>query len=580
MKFRWKLFISYALLALVMAGALYFQVNRILEGRLVEESRLHLLNEAKLARMTYEQLASGQLPQKIAEQLGGATRSRVTVIAPDGMVMADSDVRSDQLGTLENHAKRPEVIQAISTGSGSSVRYSDTLRVRMLYVAVSGSKPGAPLLRLALPLEHIDSARRTIQAVIGGSVVLLLLMAMLLSVLLSNLTSSPLRAIAEAASRFGAGERGVRMPVRGRDEVGYLAKVLNQMAERLEDQMDSLARERQRLDAILNGMGEGVMVLDPLGVITLVNPAFRRQLELTGEPTGKSMVEACRHPDLLQAYEEQRRTGGEVVGEISLAGGKTILSTHWMPLGDSQGTVAVFHDISDLKRTEAIRRDFVANLSHELRTPVSVIKGYAETLLDGAIDDVPERGRHFVSVIAAHSERLTRLINDILTLSRLEAREAALELQPTEICSMLRKTTFMNEELAKAKDITLSVDSPEQLPRVMADQGQMEQVVQNLLENAIKYTPQGGRVIVEATGGEGQIHLSVSDTGIGIPKKDLPRIFERFYRVDEARSREQGGTGLGLAIVKHIVHLHDGKIDVVSELGKGTKFTVSIKTMS
>ncbi|MGB4599707.1 MAG: ATP-binding protein [Trichlorobacter sp.] len=577
MTFRWKLFFSYALLALVMAGALYVHTNRLLEGRLVDESRQYLLNEARLAQLTYKHLSGSQKPQKIAEQLGGATRSRVTLISPDGKVLADSDVRADQVDSLENHRSRPEVQQALTAGSGSSLRYSDTLRVTMLYVAVAGNDTDGTVLRLALPLEYLEAAKRSLHTLLGGAGVALLLLALIFSVLLSNLTSRPLRAMSEAAARFGAGERGVRMPVQGTDEVGYLGQVLNQMATRLEDQMDNLASERQRLNAILHGMGEGVMVLNAQGVITLVNPAFRNQLSLEGEVVGKSLVEICRHPDLLQAYDQQRATGGEVMGEVALpASGKT-LSTHWVPLVEHQGTVAVFHDISDLKRIEAIRRDFVANASHELRTPVAVIKGYAETLLDGGLQDNPERSQQFVSIIASHAERLTNLINDILTLSKLESKETALELFPLDVAGMLRKTRLLMEEHARQQGLSLTVTSPETLPRVMADHGRLEQVLLNLLDNAIKYTPAGGSVTIGAEQRGRQIAITVSDTGVGIPPKDLSRIFERFYRVDEARSREQGGTGLGLAIVKHIVQLHGGEVRVDSEPGKGSSFTVLLK---
>ena len=576
MTIRWKLFFSYALLALLMTGALWVQTRRVLEARLVDESRQFLLTESRLALMTYEQMSRRQEPQKIAEQLGSVTRSRVTLIAADGRVVADSDLRSDQLAALENHAGRAEVQQARLGGSGSAMRYSETLRVTMLYVAVAGQERGGMVLRLALPLEHLDAAKRSLQTVLGGTVALVLLVALALSALLSNLTSRPLRAMAEAAARFGAGERGVRMPVQGHDEIGYLGTVLNQMAERLEEQMSCLAGERQRLDAILHGMGEGVMVLDTQGVITLVNPALCSQLSLSGEAVGKTLVEVCRHPDLLRAYEEHLRDGSEVVAEVALPDGRSVLAAHWVPLGQARGSVAVFHDISDLKRAEAIRRDFVANVSHELRTPVAVIKGYAETLLDGPAGEFSDRSRHFITIINSHAERLAALINDILTLSRLESHQAGDEMTELDLAGTVRKSAQLLEGHALAKGISMRVECPEQLPRISGDQGQLEQVLLNLLDNAIKYTPAGGSVTVTAEADGAQVQLVVCDTGLGIPSKDLPRIFERFYRVDEARSREQGGTGLGLAIVKHIVQRHGGEITVQSEPGCGSCFRLRL----
>jgi two-component system phosphate regulon sensor histidine kinase PhoR len=246
--------------------------------------------------------------------------------------------------------------------------------------------------------------------------------------------------------------------------------------------------------------------------------------------------------------------------------------------GVQQGIVAVFHDISDLKKAENMRRDFVANVSHELRTPVTIIKGYAETLLDGALESDPARAVRFVEIISSHSERLTNLINDILTLSSLETKEALIELNPLDVSGTIAKACMLLQERAVQKHIAIQNETTDgSWPRVMADQGRLEQVVVNLLENAIKYTPDGGSVRLTA-GDDGEfIRVSVADTGIGIPFKDLPRIFERFYRVDEARTREQGGTGLGLAIVKHIVQLHGGTVAVTSEPGQGSVFSFTLK---
>lgn len=576
MTFRWKLLLSYLVLALLMAGTLLFYVNWSLEQRLIDESRANLLQQARLARLLLEN-SNGRSPQRIAEQLGSAIKARVTLIAPNGQVLGDSDVRSDQVASLENHLTRPEVQQALQSGNGSALRYSETLHTTMLYVTLSGSSAGSTILRLALPLEYLDQATSTLHRVLGGALLLVLLVAVAFSVLLSRVTATPLRLMADAAARIGIGERGVRVPVSGKDEVGYLARVLNEMADRIEDQVHTLAGEQRRLDTILCGMGEGVMVLDHHGLITLVNPAFRRQFNLVGEVEGRPLAEVCRHPDLLEALEEQQRSGAEVVREVHLQLPELVLSTHWVPLGDQQGTVAVFHDISDLKRIEAVRRDFVANASHELRTPVAVIKGYAETLLDGGLQDA-DRSRQFVQIIASHAERLTNLINDILTLSKLESKETALECHPLDVCGLLRKAGLLMGEHARQQGISLVIDCPEQgLPKVLADYGRLEQVLLNLLDNAIKYTPAGGSVTLVAEQRGRQVAFMVSDTGVGIPAKDLSRIFERFYRVDEARSREQGGTGLGLAIVKHIVQLHGGEVQVSSEPGRGSRFTVLLQ---
>ncbi len=578
MSFRWKLFLSYIALSLLIAGGGFGYVNHLLEQRLLDESRSNLQQQAQLAKLLAEQ-QKAQSPQKMAHTLGAAIKSRVTLIAADGRVVGDSDVRDDQVSSLENHLSRPEVQQSLKSGSGWSIRHSETLRTTMLYVALPLRTADATIIRLALPLEYFDAAKRALHNLLGGAVALLLFSSLLLSIVLSRITAKPLREIADAAARIGIGERGVRVPTGKGEEIDYLARVLNEMAARIEDQMHKLTSEQQRLAAILRGMGEGVMVTDTKGAIILVNPAFRKQFGLPGEVEGRPLVEVCRHPDLLHAFEEQRESGDEVTCEITIPTTNLVLMAHWVPLSgehSKRGTVAVFHDISDMKRIETMRRDFVANVSHELRTPVAVIKGYAETLLDGALEDTPERGRHFVSIIAGHAERLTNLINDILTLSKLEARDAALALHPLDLCGTIRKAQMLMEDHARTKGIRLNATCPESTPKVLADQGQLEQVLLNLLDNAIKYTPDGGDIAIRTRQENKRVIIEVSDTGIGIPSKDLKRIFERFYRVDEGRSREQGGTGLGLAIVKHIVQLHGGEITVTSEAGKGSTFAVTL----
>lgn len=583
MGFRTKLALSYVFLITLITGSFYLYFNHTLQEEMLAESRANLTSQTQLARLLVIRNNQATPPQQLAESIGTVIKARVTLIAPDGAVIGDSDVGQARLPQLENHLQRPEVQEALRKGSASAQRYSETLQTSMLYSAMtyrSGATDG--IIRLALPLEYLTSARHTLHNLLGGATLAAILIGLLFSYALSNLTSKPLRDMADAAARIGHGGSKARIPAASNDEIGMLAGVLNDMSERIEDQVQRLSAEKQRLDTILSSMGEGVMVTAPDGVITLVNPAFRRLFSIAGEVEGKKLVEISRHPDLLEAFNDLARPDvNDLLREISIQPGDVTLFTHWVPLnvdGVRQGVVAVFHDISDLKKAENMRRDFVANVSHELRTPVTIIKGYAETLLNGTLESDPLRATRFVEIISSHSDRLTNLVNDILTLSSLESKEALLELNPIDVSGTIAKTCVLLQERAAQKNIAISMESAgHALPRVMADQGRLEQVVVNLLENAIKYTPDGGSVRLFTEDDGECIRVSVADSGIGIPFKDLPRIFERFYRVDEARTREQGGTGLGLAIVKHIVQLHGGTVSVTSEPGKGSVFSFTLK---
>lgn len=582
---RWKLLGSHLLVALVMSGVLYGWLSSTLDKHMQEETRAGLLGEARLARLTSIREIGNMRRDApgMAAAFARETRARVTFISLRGEVLGDSDVNPAELKELENHLNRPEVQQALKSGQGSSIRYSATLRTDMLYVAFpfrSAAGEGG-VLRLALPLSTLQKSRASFHAVLGISLAAALFISLILSYILSNFTSKSLRTMAKIATQIGRGEFGRRVPVTSRDEVGELATVMNDMAVRIEGELKSVAAEKNRLDTILRGMGEGVMVTDATGVITLVNPAFRTLFDLREEVEGKPLIDITRHPSLNDAFKKLVETKNERVEEFTLPlhGGKTVL-THWVPLlesGKLQGVVAVFHDISELKRLEQVRRDFVANVSHELRTPVTVIRGYAETLLGGALTTDPERAGAFLEKIHRHAERLASLIGDLLILSELESGETSPELAPVVIAGVAGHVCALLEEKARGKKISIAMQGLGEALPVLADRGKLEQVMVNLLDNAIKYTPENGSIAISAAEAEGMVSIAVTDSGIGIPPKELSRIFERFYRVDAARSREQGGTGLGLAIVKHIVQLHGGSVSVESTPGKGSTFSFTLK---
>jgi two-component system phosphate regulon sensor histidine kinase PhoR len=327
-------------------------------------------------------------------------------------------------------------------------------------------------------------------------------------------------------------------------------------------------------------MGEGLMVTDAEGWIILVNPAFRELFSLHDEVDGKPLSAITRLPALHEAFRGVIETKNERVGEFIFPFHEDrTLQTHWFPLlagEEVHGVVAVFHDISDIKRLEKMRRDFVANVSHELRTPITIIKGYAETLLSGAMKTDPEHVDRFLGIINTHAERLSSLIKELLTLSELETKNLSIKLVSFPLGSIVRQACMLFEDRARSKGITINLENVEEMPLVMVDPGRMEQVLVNLLDNAIKYIHESGSVTISFVDTDDMVRVSVADTGIGIPSSDLPRIFERFYRVDAARSREQGGTGLGLSIVKHIIQLHGGNITVESLPAKGSTFSFTL----
>ncbi|HBT82177.1 MAG TPA: PAS domain-containing sensor histidine kinase [Desulfuromonas sp.] len=582
---RWKLLGSYLFLLLVMGGALFSFLNRTLAQQPVEDIRANLQREARLAAQmaSREMVDLGRDAPQLAQAIGKTLQARVTIIAEDGRVVGDSELSATALAGLDNHRSRPEIAAALTQGHGSSVRYSTTVGGRMLYVAVRlpAAARTPAVLRIAVPLAAVEAARVSLHESLAVTFGLAALLAVGLSLFLTQLSSRILHDLGEGAERFGAGDFRRKVPVASNDELGELAQVMNAMAGRLQQQMEHLALDRNRLDTILRGMGEGLLVADRDGTVRLLNPAFRTLFRVGEEAVGHPLVELSRHPQLQTSFRAVLSEQRERIAELTLGGeaDARVLLTHWVPLregGEVTGVVAVFHDISDLKRLERVRRDFVANVSHELRTPVTVIRGYAETLAGDLTRSDPETAARFAAVIHHHAERLTALIADLLTLSELEGGTIELPLEPIPLAALNDSCCALIEPKAVAKDIVLDCHVDPAL-LVLAHRGRLEQVLINLLDNAVKYSPPGGKVALGAALADGKVRISVADNGPGIPAAALPRLFERFYRVDAGRGRDEGGTGLGLAIVKHIVQLHGGKVWVESTPGQGSIFHVELR---
>lgn len=596
---RWKLTIgtlTAVACGLLIAGVLGIQS---LERQHLAHVGEILTAKTKLVEYGFHPLfASPAVPptssilQEAARELGNRASARVTVIAADGIVLADSAVRDADLSTVENHRARPEIQQALSSGQGQDIRPSHTTGERTLYHAIlmRRSTDAPPLVvRVSLPLLTLDRERSELQHQLLLALGVAFLVALTLSIWLAHSLTRPLSDIASAARHFSSGSQPFHIKTTAQDEVGLLASTLNSMADQLRARIDELSEDRSQLLAVLTSMVEGVMVLDYRGHVLQINPALEHMFGIARvEARGRPCAELFRHQQLNDLVAAILRSRVPHEDEIVLPLSGRCLQIEASPAGGERENeacvVVVFHDVTELRRLEKIRKDFVANVSHELRTPLTSIKGYVEALLDGAKDD-PTASVKFLEIILKQSDRLNLLIADLLELSKIESGRVSMKEEPLELRSVVERTLSMITPIAEKSHHRLVTSIDPSLPPVPGDEGRLVQVLTNLLDNAIKYTPAGGTITVVATlappGGTADqpvraIDLSVADTGIGIPEQDRPRVFERFYRVDKARSRELGGTGLGLAIVKHIVEGHGGQVWVEANRPQGSRFVVRL----
>ena len=507
-----------------------------------------------------------------------ASGARVTVIAADGTVLADS--QSDPQ-TMENHARRPEIAQAMAEGSGRSIRHSATVNRDLLYYAVR--QPSAAgksvVLRFAEPEETVAQVLGPFRKSLGLASLAILLVASGLILLVSRNFSERIEKLTAFSQRVAEGDFRPQASDGTGDALDRLSHSLNQTAARLDGTIHTLTEERNLSSAILGSMVEGVLVVNGAERVVFANQSFAEILGLKMPPQpGSGLVEVVRQTELIEAA--RKVLAGEPRVEAEIVTGTlrqrffaaTVASVR---AAETNGAVIVLHDITDLRKLERVRRDFVANVSHEFRTPLTAIQGFAETLLAGAMND-PQNRERFLGIIVEHSRRLARLTEDLLMLSKMDADRLELETRRIPVGPFVESCIETSTPRAKDKDLKLLVNLAERVPDIAGDRRRLTEVLQNLLDNAIQYTPAGGQIMVSAGPKNGEVIFTVSDTGIGIPQADQPRIFERFYRVDVARSREVGGTGLGLSIAKHLIENHGGKIWVESEVGRGSQFHFSV----
>jgi two-component system phosphate regulon sensor histidine kinase PhoR len=567
-------------LGVVVAG-LY--VSRALEAQAAARLRGTLLAQAGLLQDAIAPLLDGapaaaDLPlraRRYAQVLGG----RITVIGADGTVLAESD--RDAVGDAERPAEWPEVRQALAGGVGSAVRRSASLGRDLLYVAVPLERPGRPraVLRLALPTRDVDDVRALVRATMAAGALLAVGLAVLIGLVVGRRVTRPVREMEAAARRMAEGDFARTVPIAGGDEIAALGVALNRTAVALREKIERLAGEQAKVRTILDGMIEGVVALDDRGRVLLLNPAARSMFGVEDGAEGRSFLEVIRQKGLLDLVDEVRTAVRPARRELELGPPvNRVVAARGAPLGlepGAAGVLLVLHDVTELRRLERVRSEFVANVSHELRTPLTCIKGYLETLLDGALDD-RAHARRFLEVAGTHAARLDRLIDDLLELSNIESGRVTLAPARLDLEDVLTGVAAMFERQVAQRRQRLERSVPPGLT-VRADRDRLVQVLVNLIDNAVKFTPDGGRIRVEAgPGPAGRVEVRVRDTGIGIPSTDLPRLTERFYRVDKTRSREIGGTGLGLAIVKHLVQAHGGELRIDSRLGHGTTVSFTL----
>jgi two-component system phosphate regulon sensor histidine kinase PhoR len=584
-KLFWKLALTFFALLLSVLLAVDFLAELALHSSYENEGYQELQALSRVLQQEPLHLSSipPQTPEDVAalrNWIGVAAKSgaRVSVISSDGTVIADS---TSDIGTMETHAQRPEVMDALRQGEGRSTRYSVTVKQTLIYYAkrVEVSGGNSVIVRLALPMDGVDEALGKFRTKLWLWSLLILLLAGAASMLISRSFTDRIERLREFSRRVAEGDFRP-LPADGKgDTLEALGGSLNQTAARLDRTIRTLTEERNLSSAILGSMVEGVAVVNASERLVFSNPGFAEILGLDVPPvSGSSLLEIVRQRELIDAV--RRVLGGEHRVEAEIVTGT--LRQHFFAAtvasvraGETSGAVIVLHDITALRKLERIRRDFVANVSHEFRTPLTAIQGFSETLIAGAINDPNNRDR-FLAIILDHSRRLARLTEDLLRLSEMDAERLELEIRRVGVSQLVESCYETAQRRAAEKGLILSLELPANMPDVAGDTRRLQEVLQNLLDNAIQYTLPDGRIILSADTKGDEVIFTVGDTGIGIPTADQPRIFERFYRVDAARSREAGGTGLGLAIAKHLIEAHGGRIWVESEIGVGSQFHFAV----
>jgi two-component system phosphate regulon sensor histidine kinase PhoR len=564
-----KIFAVYALIIFCVISLDSFFVVTQTRRDISAQIKQELMSQGQvLLLMPGEQLIRNIL------RLSEIWQARLTVVDAAGRVLADSD---REAGNFDSHLDRPEIQEARVKGQGSAIRYSQTLRIDMMYVAlpVRAGQQITGYIRLAKPLQDVKTAVSHFYRIVFRAAVIILISFLLLALFFIPRLISPLLKIKDYTARIRGKDTPGSLLIDSRDEIGQLAGNINLLVETYEDNLRIVRKEREKLATVFASMAEGIIILNRESRIELVN---RGGGEILGkkyvEITGKTLMEAFRNVELQNALDHCRAEGKPVSQEISLGDDNPItLNVNVAPIkglpGDEPKTIMAFHDVTQLRKLERVRADFVANVTHEIKTPLTAILGFVQTLQEGAIKDKTQAIR-FLGIISENALRLNRLVDDLLTLSSIELGEARLHFEKVDVRESASQAIAIIEGQAKAKGLAIRQDWPDDLPLIMADADSLLQILLNVLDNAVKFTLSGTIVVAVSVDTREYLTITIADSGIGIPRQELPRLGERFYRIDKMRSRELGGTGLGLSIVKHLLKAHRGWMEVESQPGTGT----------
>jgi two-component system phosphate regulon sensor histidine kinase PhoR len=565
-------------LILVSIGVLGFYLVSSLRNAQLDNMRSQLESQARLIAHASLPIASASTGQaeldSLAKTLGEQTDARITIIAPDGTILGDS--HEDPL-SMETHAARPEVVAALTSGLGESTRYSITLGLRMMYVAVPIVDQDTVLgiARVALPLTQVDSSvNRTTTTVITGMTVAGLLV-ILATAFITGATNRRLKQITKAIRSISPDVIGLEGSIETDDE-SQLARTFSEMSQRLKNMLDTVSKERSRLTTVLSSMTDGVIMTDAERKVLLSNHAAARLLGFREDKAvGQSLIELIHDHEIDDLLRSCLNDGEGKATQLEAGPDRKFLRAITIPLGTdrSGGALLLFQDLTELRNLQTMRREFVGNISHELRTPLATIKAIVETLQDGAVEERAV-AKDFLARADSEVDRMTQMVAELTELSHIETGKAELRLEPVDLNSVIESSTVRLAPQAERQNVSLIMKPETKLPAVQADRDRIGQVITNLVHNAIKFTPAGGRVTISTKSEKGSVTVKVTDNGTGIAKDDLPRIFERFYKADKARSGE--GTGMGLAITRHVVEAHGGRIWAESEEGKGSTFGFSL----